>query len=108
MSVTIDPTQLMPGTLKPQQNEQTVAKVPVEKIHSFLSAVREGYTGQELFDLQYIGTEEICGHIGVTAVSVINKLRRFDRIKVGNSWYWHRTDELTQYLNAWKTMREGV
>ncbi|QEQ95076.1 hypothetical protein [Vibrio phage vB_VpaS_AL-2] len=70
-----------------------------------LTFIREKYDGQELFNALYISVADICQMVDVTPVSVTNKLRKYPRFKIGNSWYWKRTDDMMEFIQAWIKMR---
>lgn len=79
--------------------------MPSMSEQDMLTFIREKYDGEQLFNALYISVSDICQMVDVTPVSVTNKLRKYPKFKVGNSWYWVRTNDLMEYIEAWIKMR---
>lgn len=67
--------------------------------------LRQKYTPEDLLKLRYVDADEIAQMVGVTGVSVNNRLRGFRRCKIGGKWIWERTPELKNFIDSWITIR---
>lgn len=64
-------------------------------------------TPQQRFDVGYITAQEIVDLLDVTRPTVLYRMKgRFPSIKIGNTFFWERTPELTAFVHAWELMRE--
>jgi len=64
-------------------------------------------TPQQRFNAAYITAQELMDSLNVSRPTVLYKLKeRFPHIKIGNTYFWERTPELTNFVHAWELMRE--
>tara|TARA_Y100001938_G_scaffold151203_1_gene247394 strand:- start:17633 stop:17896 length:264 start_codon:yes stop_codon:yes gene_type:complete len=84
-----------------------MAEINTQILSSFIDKAPRTETPQQRFDAHYITTQEIMEMVDVTRPTVIAKLKhRFPTIKIGNTFFWERTDEILNYLRAWDLLRQ--
>lgn len=84
-----------------------MATLNTEVLSTFIDQGVRTETPQQRFDAAYITTQEIMELVNVTRPTVIAKLKhRFPTIKIGNTYFWERTPEITNFLQAWDLMRQ--
>lgn len=78
-----------------------------QRLSEFVDTQVRVDTPQQRFDAAYITAQEIIDTLDVTRPTVLLKLKnRFPPIKIGNTYFWERSAELTNFLHAWELMRE--
>ena len=96
-----------PFNIPSQSVGLTPNKIEPHEFLEILNLARNTFTPDELATMQYVDADEVSSRVGVTTISVVSKLRTFRKVKMGNKWFWERTSELENFINAWMVMREN-
>ena len=77
-----------------------------QKLGELVDTQQRTDTPQQRFDLNYITAQEIMDRLDVTRPTVLTKMKgRFPAIKIGNTYFWERSLECSNFIDAWELMR---